>query len=366
MLKTLAESEERFRQIAESIDDVFWMATTDRSTMLYVSPAYERVWQSRLHHLYESPKSWMDSILDEDRPAILQANEPNLRQGWTVEYRIRRPDGSVRWILDRAFPVFDAQGEVIRIVGVARDVTEQKEAENNLLIALDQVQRSNRELEDFAYVASHDLQEPLRKIKVFSDRLDARSDEFDEKGRDYLSRISRSAERMQTLIRDLLGYSRVATRAEAMRQVSLDQILTDVLNDLEVAIGDAQASIERSPLPVVTGDPRQLQQLMQNLLENALKFRRPKTASRIRVFSRSERTSVQILVEDNGIGIDEEFVERIFRPFQRLHGKGEYPGSGIGLAIVKKIADRHGAQIEVLPTPGGGATFCVTFARAGG
>src|SRR5690606_5242200 len=136
---------------------------------------------------------------------------------------------------------------------------------------LDQVQRSNRELEDFAYVASHDLQEPLRKIKVFSDRLDARSDEFDERGRDYLSRISRSAARMQTLVPDLLGYSRVATRAEAMRQVSLDQILTDVLNDLEVAIGDAQASIERSPLPVVTGDPRQLQQLMQNLLENALK-----------------------------------------------------------------------------------------------
>jgi signal transduction histidine kinase len=232
--------------------------------------------------------------------------------------------------------------------------------------------RSNRELEGFASVASHDLQEPLRKITAFGDRLQGQfGDALTDKGRDYLERMQNAATRMQTLIDDLLAYSRVTTRGQPFVPVSLTAVTGEVLSDLELRIEKTGARVEVGDLPTIEADPLQMRQLMQNLLSNALKFQRPGEPPQIRVEGRildgnaaagdgaAAPGRCQIQVEDDGIGFDEKYLERLFKPFQRLHGSGTYEGTGIGLAICKKIAERHGGSIVARSAPGRGACFLV-------
>jgi len=224
-------------------------------------------------------------------------------------------------------------------------------------------------------VASHDLQEPLRKIQAFGDRLQSKCGEgIGERGRDYLERMQNAAQRMQRLINDLLDYSRVTSRAQPFTAVDLDAVIQEVLSDLEVRIEQTKAAVEVGDLPTLEADPRQMQQLLQNLLGNALKFHRPGVPPVVRVFSRSgggeavppgEKTAedsyCQIIVEDNGIGFEEKYLDRIFKPFQRLHGRSEYEGTGMGLAICHKIVNRHGGHITARSTPEQGTTFIVSL-----
>lgn len=361
LVQRLADSEARFREIAENIRDVFWVRGVDWK-VTYVSPAYENIWGRPCEELYADPPSWRASIHPDDLPRVLAAGA-DIACEYRCEYRIVRADGSERWIVDSGFPVFDDNGQVLRVTGVARDITDRKRVEHDLRRALERLEHSNRELEDFAYVASHDLQEPLRKIRVFADRLGGRAERLDEQQRDYLARMSAAADRMQNLILALLDYSRVSTRAQTLQRVGLDAILDQVLGDLELSIAEHGARIVRDPLPEVLGDPLQLQQLMQNLIANALKFHPPGVVPAVHVRGGIEHGAPYLCVADNGIGIDPAHVTRIFRPFQRLHGRSRYEGSGIGLAIVKKIAERHGAQVQVRSQPGAGAEFCVRFAH---
>lgn len=230
---------------------------------------------------------------------------------------------------------------------------------------LDELERSNRELQEFAFVASHDLQEPLRKIRTFAEHLTTRASGLDEQGRDYLARMSSAAARMQALIGDLLAYSRVNTRRQPFVRVELDRLLDEVLQDLEGALQSSGAVLQREPLPAVLGDPLQLRQLLQNLLSNAIKFHRPGETPKVRIHAEQQGSGDwSLCVSDQGIGFDEKYLERIFQPFQRLHGRQTYPGTGIGLAIVKKIAERHGARLSARSQPDGGATFRVTFRRS--
>ena len=230
-----------------------------------------------------------------------------------------------------------------------------------------ELKRSNRELESFAAVASHDLQEPLRKISAFGDRLKSHCGEaLDEKGSDYLERMQKAAGRMQTLIHDLLAYSRVTTRAQPFAPVSLRTVAQEVLSDLELRIEKSGARIEMGALPTIQGDPLQIRQLLQNLLSNALKFHRAGAPPVIHVEGRIETSPAngalcRILVRDNGIGFDEKYLDRLFKPFQRLHGQSAYEGTGIGLAICQKIAERHGGTISAASAPGEGARFEVTL-----
>jgi len=221
--------------------------------------------------------------------------------------------------------------------------------------------RSNAELTDFAYIASHDLQEPLRKISAFGDRLQSKYEAvLDEKGKDYLARMQNAALRMEQMINDLLSYSRVTTKARPMAPVALNEVLDEVLDTLECTRKELAAEIEIGQLPLVMADRGQMYSLFQNLLGNALKYHRPGVAPRIRVEADPPQGGrVMIRVSDNGIGLEEKYAERIFRPFQRLHGRSEYPGSGIGLAICKKIVERHHGEIKVQSTPGQGAVFSV-------
>jgi len=255
------------------------------------------------------------------------------------------------------------------------DMTERKRAEVALEHKAQELVRSNAELGQFAYAASHDLQEPLRKIQAFSDLLTRKSgDALNDEGRDYLHRMKDAASRMQSLIVGLLDLSRVTTKSQPYARVDLHDLTQEVLSDLEIRIQESGGRVEVGDLPVIEADALQMRQLMQNLISNALKFRKPEEPPVVKVESRfinsangsgDRRPAVgrlcELIVQDNGIGFDQKFADRIFGIFQRLHGRGAYEGTGIGLALCRKIAERHGGSIEAKSAPGEGATFLVTL-----
>ena len=287
------------------------------------------------------------------------------------ENRYRCKDGSYRWLHWRSRP--DATGT---IYSAARDVTESKlQAEANEQLT-QKLLRSNKELEEFAMIASHDLQEPLRKIRMFADRLKSTAgDALGEEGADYLNRLQNAAVRGQSLIGGLLAYSRVTTKGQPPVDVDLAIVAKQVAIDLEAQVARVHGRIDVGPLPVIQADPVQMRQLFQNLLSNALKFHRAGSTPIVRVEAvraqpRSQRSAKsdprewwEITVSDNGIGFEPQYADRIFGLFQRLNGSSEFEGSGIGLAVCKKIVLRHGGTILARSNEGAGASFVVTLPR---
>ena len=291
--------------------------------------------------------------------------------------RLTRLDGTKGWASTTKLPWRDASGRIIGTFGVTRDVTAAKAVEEELVEERNllrttiqearktaaELARSNAELEQFAYVASHDLQEPLRAVascvqllkKRYEGKLDTRAEEF-------ITHAVEGTKRMQSLITDLLAYSRVGTHAHPFERVECEAVLEEALANLTMAIEESGAVVAHDPLPVVQADGAQLVQLFQNLIGNALKFRADRPPE-VRVAARPEGDGWLFSVADNGIGIEPQYFERVFRVFQRLHTRTRYPGTGIGLAICKKIVERHGSSIQVESEPGHGSTF--RFALAG-
>ena len=227
-----------------------------------------------------------------------------------------------------------------------------------------ELERSNRELRNFAATASHDLQEPLRKVTAFSDRLRKDcSEELGEKGQDYLDRMERAVHRMQGLITDLLQYSRVSIKGTASyHKVRLNEVVEGVLTMLETLLEQTQGKVEVDPLPELEADRMQMHQLFQNLISNALKFHKPGEPPQVTIRHRPLAAGVhEIRVQDNGIGFEPDHLERIFEPFERLHGRSEYEGSGMGLSICRKIVERHGGTLTAESRPGHGSTFILTL-----
>ncbi|MBW1852624.1 MAG: hypothetical protein JRJ15_14615 [Deltaproteobacteria bacterium] len=233
-----------------------------------------------------------------------------------------------------------------------------------------ELERSNQELEQFAYVASHDLQEPLRKVQAFGDRIKTKySDALDDQGRDYIERMEGATVRMRSMIDDLLTLSRIQTQSEPFDRVDLKQVAQEAVGDLDVLIEQTGGRVEIGDLPTIEADLLQMRQLLGNLVSNALKFRHKDVAPLVKIDSKPidkgegviGAEQCQVIVEDNGIGFEEKFAERIFRPFERLHGRGKYEGTGIGLSICKRIVERHGGSIEVQSEIGRGTKFIVTL-----
>ena len=279
----------------------------------------------------------------------------------TVEHRVGNKVYEIH-----GYPIFSASGEVAQMIEYAVDITDRKSAELELENFAQRLQESNQELQAFASVASHDLQEPLRKVITFGERLQSKyAEQLDERGTDYLWRMQNAALRMQTLINDLLDFSRITTTAQAFSRVSLNTIAGEVLDDLDARLEELQGTVICGPLPDIEGDALQIRQLLQNLLGNALKFHRPGVPPVIHLSGAIEPDPTgdgdfcRISVLDNGIGIESQYVERIFGVFQRLHSRSEYEGSGIGLAICRKIVLRHHGTIEVYGALGQGTEFVV-------
>ena len=302
--------------------------------------------------------SVMDFVAPAEQPRVRGIIRKVLETGEPAGYEIRSiVQPGPEWYSVRVGPI-KAGSENVGFTMIFTDISELKRIQTRL-------EHSNRELESFAYVASHDLQEPLRKIQTFSERLKSISgDELSPTGLDYLDRLSAAAIRMRGLINDVLSYARVSSQTRPFTRVDLVALTREVMEDLETAIERTGATLTLGELPVLEADPVQMRQLLQNLLSNALKFRREDVAPAISVEATVDAGTNQceLRVRDNGIGFEEKYTDRIFDVFQRLHGRsGKYEGSGIGLAICRRIAERHGGSIGARSSPGAGATFFVTL-----
>jgi PAS domain S-box-containing protein len=284
------------------------------------------------------------------------------------DWRVRK-DGSRFWAGVSVMALRDGAGRLKGFSKITRDLTERKRIEEALARRAEALARSNADLEQFAAVASHDLQEPLRKIQAFGDLLGAEcGPALNDEARGYLERIINAAGRMRTLINELLSYARVTNKVQPFRPTGLGDVARQVVSDLEARLQESGGRVELGELPTIDADPMQMRQLFQNLVGNALKFRRPEEAPLIRVHGRplmstddATTGTCELRVEDNGIGFDEKYLDRLFRMFQRLHPRGAYEGSGIGLAICRKIVERHGGTITARSTPGRGSTFIITL-----
>ena len=370
--EALRQAEARYRSLFEGVP-VGIYRTTVTGEILDANPALVQM----LH--YPDQASLMavnvvDTLVDtEDRQQwhALMESEGIVHN---FEMQVRQHNGTIIWVRDTGQTVRDADGQVLYYEGAMEDITERKRAEEALAQRAEELARSNAELEQFSYVASHDLQEPLRKIQAFGDRLKTKyGDALSGQGGDYLERMQNAAARMQILINDLLTFSRVTTKAQPFVPVDLAKVTREVVSDLEVRIEETGGRVEVDDLPTIDADPLQMRQLLQNLIGNALKFHREE-APVVKIHSqllkdeepRSEGSAsddglCQITVQDNGIGFDEKYTDRIFGIFQRLHGRSTYEGTGVGLAICRKIVERHGGSITAESTPGQGTTFIVTL-----
>jgi light-regulated signal transduction histidine kinase (bacteriophytochrome) len=275
-----------------------------------------------------------------------------------TEYRtIGINDGKERWIAARGQVLYNERGEPVRFIGATLDTTERKINEESLKLALGDLERSNRELEQFAYVASHDLQEPLRMVASFVQLLAKKyQGHLDEKADEYITYAVDGAVRMQKLIDGLLAYSRIS-RGAPFHFVNTNDVFSEAVANLAATIRENDAEVTRDFLPVVLGDDIQLLQLFQNLLSNALKYRRRDKAPTVHVSAHREGFEWIFSFRDNGIGIEQQYFDRIFLIFQRLHTRSEYPGTGIGLALCKRIIERHDGRMWVESAPGEGSTF---------
>ncbi|ATB33412.1 sensor histidine kinase [Melittangium boletus] len=297
-----------------------------------------------------------DWIAPESRENARSVTQRVLATGETGGFELKPlVEGGPEWFAARVGPIM-VEDRIIGFTVILTDITDLKRTQVRL-------EQSNRELESFAYVASHDLQEPLRKIQTFGERLKKTSTGLSPEGHDYLERMQGAATRMRRLIDDLLAFSRVSAKGQPFTRVELATVANEVLDDLEDPIEQTGATVTLGDLPVLDADPTQMRQLLQNLVGNALKFRREETPPSVSITASvdAQRHRFTLVVADNGIGFDEKYRDRIFNVFQRLHGRGQYEGTGIGLAICRKIAERHGGVIEVRSTPDVGSSFHITL-----
>jgi len=302
-------------------------------------------------------KSVYDFILPDEVERVRGIIRGVLETGEPAGYETRSPiPVGPEWYAARVGPIRSGD-RIIGFTVILTDIAELKKTQIRL-------EQSNRELESFAYVASHDLQEPLRKIQTFAERLRTTSAAaLGPEGLDYLERMCNASTRMRRLIEDLLSFAQVSSKAQPFIRVDLNEVARGVLGDIEATIEKAGAIVTIGELPVLDAEPMQMRQLLQNLLSNALKFRRDGVAPSVSLRCKVEPGARQceLRVEDNGIGFEEKYSDRIFNVFQRLHGRSQYEGTGIGLAICRKIAERHGGSIQARSSPGQGSTFIVTL-----
>lgn len=322
-----------------------------------------------------SVEKFQEFVHPDDLELVKTANREarEFSRPYHIEFTIIDAQGIKKRVFAENYLKFDETGKLVSYNGLLKDITEKHAYQQRLESQIVQLDKSNHNLQEFVHVASHDLQEPLRKIATFSDRLKAKyGAALDEEGNKYISRISASCSNMQVLLEDLLDFSKLSVAPKSFEKVNIEDVIQSVLNDLDLKMEETQAEVKCSNLPVIDAYASQLRQLFTNLIQNSIKFKRKEEPLRIKVNCsdvfhqdypelnlQKGRVYVKIEVEDNGIGFDQEFEEKIFQIFQRLHGKVEYPGSGIGLSICKKIVENHEGFIFAEGILNHGAKFTI-------
>lgn len=368
----LRQSEEKYRTILENIEEGYYEMDQD-GRFTFISDSFSQIFELNSSQIVDLP---YQKFFD---PAYLELVSQAFQLVWrtgrsikSIESRIVRTNDAGRFVEMSIILIRDEDGEPVGFRGTIRDITERKQAEQ-LLIERKVLERSNRELEQFAYVASHDLQEPLNKIRLFGDRLLAKSSlKLDKTGQDYLERMLKATARMQTLIDNLLTLSQVATRGRPFVPTNLSDVIEEVISDLETRIRETEGVVQADSLPTIDADPIQMHQLFQNLISNGLKFHRQNVPpvielrAKMPVSRRGQKylfgeKYCQIFIKDNGIGFDDKHSDRAFQPFKRLHGHNVYEGTGMGLAICQRIVERHGGRITVKSATDEGTTFAITL-----
>lgn len=379
--QALKISEDRFRLLANSMPQMIWTADAEGNLNYFSEPVYAYSGFTEERILREG---WLAIVHPDDRPRNIELWTKAVQEGtlFHYEHRFRRHDGDYRWQLSRAMPQYDEQGNIRMWVGTSTDIHDKRmfadelaaqveERTAELKLSNESLLRSNSELMQFAYVASHDLQEPLRKIQTFVSRIEEmESGNMTEKGRDYFARIQNASARTQKLIKDLLAFSRTNTLEKAFERTDLNDILNKVKDDLNELLLQERVTIVSDELPVLPAISFQFAQLFTNLITNSVKFAKKDVAPVITISSNitegrnvhhesasPEKTYYHISFSDNGIGFDPQFNERVFLVFQRLHTREAYEGTGIGLAICKRIAENHNGFITAAGVPGEGASF---------
>jgi PAS domain S-box-containing protein len=382
-LLALKSSEQRFRTLSDTLPAMVWISDPEGNLYYYNRSVYEFSGNTP-EELART--GWIEIVHPEDRPENIEKWMHSIQTGepFLFEHRFRRHDGVYRWQLSRAVPQYNEEGQIDMWVGSSTDIHEHKEFADELEQQVNQrtqelinsneaLLKSNTELAQFAYVASHDLQEPLRKIQTFVTMVsDMEKSRISEKGAEILQRLRSTAERMQQLVVDLLSYSRVNKMENHFTKTDLNYLIHTILQQLEESIDHRNIKIQLDTLPAIQAVPFQIEQLFTNMLSNAIKFSDPSKSSNIQIRyqhlpagkDRSEGLHEnwayhKIEVEDNGIGFDNDYSDRIFQVFQRLHGKDIFPGTGIGLAICKKIIDNHQGVIRASGKTGVGALFTI-------
>jgi PAS domain S-box-containing protein len=380
--EAIKESEGRFRRIANSLPLVVWTAAPD-GALTYISNQWEALYGNKIKDSLGN--GWASFVHPDDVANAAATWSRSLQTGtdYETEFRIKTKSGDYRWCLVRAVPVMDSHGQISSWYGSNTDIDEQKQAEalleqrvrertRELENINNELKRTNANLEEFAYAASHDMKEPIRKIHFFSERLKGLLDgKMEEEEKRLFERMQHASKRMGLLVDDLLAYSQTIRGAAEQETVDLNPIVQHVLEDLELEVQQKNAVVTTDPLPFVKGNKRQMQQLFQNLISNALKYNRPGIAPEVSISYTTEKGTEarlqpaedrryhRITFRDNGIGFEQADAERIFNVFTRLHGNKEYRGTGVGLSIVRKVVENHNGIIWAESEPGNGAAFFV-------
>lgn len=369
--------EAQFRIMADTAPVMIWISGTDKLCYFFNQGWLNFTGRSMAE---EYGNGWAKGVHpdDFDRCLKIYTDHFELQKEFKMDYRLKRHDGVYRWILDHGVPRYTDSGEFAGFIGSCIDIEEKKQTEEHLekivslrtrelQQAIHELERSNGELAQFAYAASHDLREPLRKISIFSGSILAHSQHAEQS----VAKIQQAVRRMSSLIDNLLNLSQVTRDEKLVENIDLNVILSEVKNDLEVAIFEKGAIVTNDELPRLEAIPEQMRQLLSNLLANALKYSHPDRVPEIRISAplldpdkgidlpgfEPDREYFELKVEDNGIGFDPQFAERIFVVFQRLHSNDRVSGTGVGLALCKKVIHNHGGEIYADSVPGQGSIF---------
>jgi len=375
--KALLQSEQRFRQMAETIEDVFWIADLAQKRMIYLSPGYEKIWGQKRNSSEKLFVNWMKTVYPEDREKVKNSTNLCLEQGsFDIEYRIIRPNGSIRWIRDRGFMVEETPEQSAYTVGIAQDITDRKQDQLSLQEraqeltklnealseAMSKLEKRNQELDQFGYIVSHDLKAPFRAISNLSEWIEEDlNGQLPPENQKQMQLLRQRVQRMEKLIDAMLEYSRVGRKNTSLEQVSVAELLKEIIDSLSAS---STFTIEIGPcMPTFTTYRLLLAQVFTNLISNGIKHH-PRPDGYISITAQSKGNFYEFSVFDDGKGIASEHHDRIFAIFHTLEPSETKENTGIGLAIVKKLIDSQGGTIEVESQVGQGTTFRFTWPKS--